>query len=59
MQNELDITDLRPMSDHLDLFKHIDRDRNDGADHLTHKARAERSSWHRFQAEKELKALRI
>ena len=31
-QNTLDITDLGPMSHHLDLFKHIYRDWNDGSE---------------------------
>ena len=36
-QNMLDQIDIRPMSDHLDLFQHLDRDWNGEADHLTHK----------------------
>ena len=38
-QNMLDKTDLRPMADHLDMFQHVHRERNQEADRLTHVAR--------------------
>ena len=51
-QNLLDKTDIRPMVDHLDLFKHVNRDWNEEADRLTHGARKNagiRSPWRKGQ----------
>ena len=44
-QKLLDMTDIRPMADHLDLFQHIYRDWNEKADRLTHEAREKGASW--------------
>ena len=38
-QNMLDITDLKPMADHFDMFQHVYREWHEEADRLTHEAR--------------------
>ena len=44
-ENLLDRTDIRPISDHLDMSQHIYRDWNQRADHLTHDASEKGASW--------------
>ena len=48
MGDSNDITDIRPMADHLDLFQRIYRDRNEKADRFTHEAREKGASCDSF-----------
>ena len=59
-RNLLDTRDIRPMSDHMDLFQHMCRDWNEKADRLTHEAREKTSSWNSSMHEGEkLDAVRV
>ena len=59
-QNMLDITDLRPMADHLYMFQHVYREWHEETDRLTHLARELNTIWNFFAVEKDvtIKAMR-
>ena len=50
-QKMLDRTDIRPVGDHVDMFQHVLRERNQEAVHLTHVARGEGATWNSYLME--------